>query len=154
MSDEAHHDRRPDEREDDSSEDDRVWVERSVRELLATWVRLGPRYARRLETERRARDPASDVLLLAARRLLPLRRPIQRVLPGGSLQAEARAQLRLVRADREVLWDWRRRESFGNAERLHLVAALGRLVRHAQAVRRELRAPPAGSDGPAHGPSG
>ena len=129
-----------------------VWIERSVRQLMAVSLRCGPRYARRLEQVRRARDPTSDLLTLAARRLLPLARPVKRVLPSSDLPIEARAQLRLTLADRDVLWQWHRRDELGKAERLHLLAAVQRLAEHAQAVRKESCAPPAEFDGPAHGP--
>lgn len=132
--------------------DDALWIERSVRQLMAVYLRCGPRYARRLEQVRRARDPAGDVLTLAARRMLPLARPVKRVLPSTDLPIEARAQLRLTLADRDVLWQWHRREDLGKAQCLHLVAAVQRLTEHAQAVRKESRAPPAEFDGPAHGP--
>lgn len=143
-----------DELDDESDDEIRLWIERAEAELLEAWVRSGPRYARRLEHTARIRDPARDVLTLAARRALPLPRRLKRPLPSVDLPVEARAFLRLVVADRRVLWGWEQRHGYGKAQYLHLLDAVHRLTKRAQAVRRESRAPPELDDEVSNDPSG
>jgi hypothetical protein len=118
------------------------WRRRALACLLVTWRRRGAAHARRLERAHRLRDPATDVLTLAARRCLPLPWPIRRLLPRAVSDVGVRAFGALCSADRAALW---RRADAGPQEAQARAAALLRLALNAQAVRRETGAPPGDS---------
>jgi hypothetical protein len=135
----------------DRLSDPRAWTRAAVEACLQHWLEDGARYARRLAARELLRDAADDLLALAARRAVPLRRRVQRPLPEDSLPALAAAFNRLDRADRRVLLAWARREPLpdGVDQRAlaeHRASALQRLVARAAAHQRH-RPPPAPGDG-------
>lgn len=124
----------------DAERDPERWAAAAIAQLLEVWRRRGRSYARRLERQHRIRDAARDLLTLAARRVLPLQRPLTRLLPPEVPDVERRAFGALAAVDRAVLL--RREQARGPAERAHLAAACLRLTLKAQAVRRQADAPP------------
>jgi hypothetical protein len=138
------------------------WVARALASLQAVVARDAQRYARHLERQHRLDDPREAVLALAARRLLPLGRAVQRALPaaggavadlaaGGSLRDQrARGAVlglafrELSPADRRLLASRVEPLALRPDDREHLAAALLRLTKKAQAARRDIGAPPAG----------
>ena len=107
------------------------WSRRAVDRCLEAWIRLGRRYARRLDSSDHVRDASGDVLTLAARREVPLDsvvRLLLRPLPGGQRDPVALAFNRLDQADRYVL---RRLDELGpvsGSRTDHLASALERLA--------------------------
>jgi hypothetical protein len=107
------------------------WSRRAIDHCLEAWIRLGRRYARRLDSSDRVRDASGDVLTLAARREVPLDsvvRLLLRPLPGGQRDPVALAFNRLDQADRYVL---RRLDELGpvsGSRTDHLASALERLA--------------------------
>ncbi len=87
----------------DAVTDPASWVRAALEACLEQWLATGPRYARRLQRHGRLRDAADDVLALAARRVVPLRRAVLRPLPNEGLPPLARAFNGLDCADRRVL---------------------------------------------------
>jgi len=83
--------------------DSHAWLRAALEACLQRWLVAGARYARRLRRHDLLRDAADDVLALAARRVLPLRRAVLRPLPDEGLARLALAFNRLDRADRRVL---------------------------------------------------
>jgi len=130
-----------------AGESDEEWL-RLAREALAeVWSRRGARFAERLERHRLLRDPAEDLMTLAARRLLPVPGAIVRPLPCQTLERRSRAFCRLARADRILLWPWSETwvaDLSVAARREHLVAAWSRLAHNAKTARRLADAPPLG----------
>jgi len=137
------------------------WVARALAGLHAVLERDMVRYARHLERQHRLDDPRDAVLTLAARRLLPLGRSVQRALPpvgcasgrrasraGPSAARERDATLvlgfrELTLADRRLLLGAGDARELRPDDREHLAAAWLRLTKKAQAARREVGAPPA-----------
>jgi hypothetical protein len=74
------------------------------------------------------REPAADVMTLAARRVLPLARRVHRPLPDEHLPAVARAFDRLAAPDRYALSRLDVLGRLGDAQAEHLASALERLV--------------------------
>ena len=135
----------------DRLSDPRAWTRAAVEACLQHWLEDGARYGRRLVARELLRDAADDLLALAARRAVPLRRRVQRPLPDEGLPPLAVAFNRLDRADRRVLLAWGRREPLpaGVDQRAlaeHRASALQRLVDRA-AVRERHRPPPGSGDG-------
>ncbi len=87
----------------DAIDDPERWIRAGVEGCQAIWERVGRRYRRRLVDNDRARDAGTDICTLAARRLVPLGRPVLRPLPGDDLEPVARAFNRLDPADRYAL---------------------------------------------------
>ena len=122
------------------------WSRRAIDRCLEAWIRLGRRYARRLDVSDRVRDASDDVLALAARREVPLdsvARLLLRPLPGGQRDPVALAFNRLDQADRYVL---RRLDELGpmsGPRTDHLASALERL---AEALESASGAAPATSE--------
>jgi hypothetical protein len=136
----------------DAVTDPREWTRQAVEACLEAWLRLGPRHARRLRRLHRLRVPHLDVLALAARRAVPLRRPVLRPLPADPLPPLARALNRLAEADRRVLLAWgagqqRPGGADGAAMDEHRASALQRLV---EAAGKVYRPPPEDGDGRQH----
>jgi len=80
-----------------------AWVADAVERCVALCRRVAPRHAAHARRAHRVRDAVDDVLVLAARRHVPLRRRVLRPLPGATLPAAARAFNALDRADRRAL---------------------------------------------------
>jgi hypothetical protein len=130
------------------------WTRAALEACLQQWLVAGARYARRLRRQDRLRDAADDVLALAARRVLPLRRAVLRPLPDEALDPLALAFNRLDHADRRVLLACAAREPPPpglDARPLaeHRASALQRLVECAArpAARTRHRPPPRVGDG-------
>ena len=157
-------------------EQDRRWLTRALGSCLEVARRLAPAYGRRLLRQHLPVAAHEDLLTLAARRVLPLRRPIQRRLPRSGMTERARAFAALVPADRRVLLDvlggepgragpGRSDSTAGGeasseasrdgriavgsgAERLeHAAAALERLARNVRSARRHGGGAPIGATG-------
>ncbi len=111
----------------DTLEDAEAWLGAAVAACLAAWERTGRRYERRLEDRDRVRDPVADVMALAARRVVPLRRRVVRPLPSDGLSPLELAFNTLDPADRYALC---RLELLagGRARGEHLASALTRLL--------------------------
>ena len=133
----------------DQLSDPRTWTRSAVEACLQCWLRDGARYARRLAARELLRDAADDLLVLAARRVVPLRRAVLRPLPDDGLHPLAAAFNRLDRADRHVLLAWDAREPPAGVDRRalaeHRASALQRLLERAH--RRHHRPPPGAGDG-------
>ncbi len=108
--------------------EDGRWVDGAVAGCLEVWTRIGLRYARRLAQAHLLRDPAADVLALAARRALPLQDPVRRPLPWTPRDPIGRAFDRLDPADRFVLMGRRELAPVRGARAEHLAAAYERLA--------------------------
>ena len=126
----------------DPDDRDARWAARVLAELGRVLARDGVRLARRLERHHLPDDPREALLALAARRLLPLEPAVERPLPRAHLSLVAQAFRELPPADRRALWSRGRPRAAGAwaggaREREHLAAALARLTRKAQALRRE-----------------
>ena len=104
------------------------WEAAALALCRAVRARLARRYRRRLHETDRVRDVESDVATLAARRALPLVRPVLRPLPLDGQDAVARAFNRLEAADRFVLRRLDRPAPPRGARGLHLASALERLA--------------------------
>ncbi|MHC5211937.1 MAG: hypothetical protein ACYTG2_14550 [Planctomycetota bacterium] len=113
---------------DQWQEEAAAWAQAAVRECAQVWDRVGARYARRLAAQDRVRDVGTDVMTLAARRLLPLPRRVHRPLPDEHLSAVARAFNRLAAPDRYVLARLDVLGRLQGARAEHLASALERLV--------------------------
>jgi hypothetical protein len=112
----------------ESMHDPRAWARAAIAECLEVWNRVGARYARRLRERDRLREPADDVLTLAARRIAPLPTPRLRPLPVEHLDPLARAFNALPAADRYALRRLRMLAGVRGARAAHLASALDRLV--------------------------
>ena len=112
----------------DSLQDPKAWAREAIASCLEIWTRIGARYARRLGERDRLREPADDVLTLAARRVAPLPTPRLRPLPVEHLEPLARAFNALPAADRYALRRLRLLAGVRGARAAHLASALDRLV--------------------------
>jgi hypothetical protein len=89
----------------DALEEPMAWRRVAVEACLETWLFGASRYERRLARRVLMRDPAEDLLALAARRVLPLPRRIVRPLPDEGPGQELVFN-RLEGADRRTLLAW------------------------------------------------
>ena len=128
----------------DQLSDPRAWTRAAVEACLQCWLRDGARYARRLAARELVRDAADDLLALAARRVVPLRRRVLRPLPDEGQVPLAVAFNRLDRADRHALLGDVARGVDPRALAEHRASALQRLVERA---RERHRPPPGAGDG-------
>jgi len=131
----------------EATEEADAWSRAAVEECLLVWERIGRRFARRLRDRDRVRDAVEDVMTLAARRVMPLRRRVLRPLPCEGLEPIELAFNTLDPADRYAL----ARLSLlsgGRARGEHLASALSRLLvaqealQAAQATVKAAQIPP------------
>jgi hypothetical protein len=111
----------------DAIEEANAWSRAAVEECLLVWERIGLRFARRLRDRDRVRDAVEDVMTLAARRLVALRRRVVRPLPCEGLEPIELAFNTLDPADRYAL-SRLTLLSGGRARGEHLASALSRLL--------------------------
>ena len=111
----------------DAIENPEAWAAAAANECLRVWERCGRRFERRVHACDRVRDAVEDVITLAARRAVPLRRPVLRPLPSAGLSPLELAFNTLDPADRYAL----SRLSLlagGRARGEHLASAIARLI--------------------------
>lgn len=105
-----------------------AWFVEARRACLSTWTRVGRRYERRLAMQHLVRSAEDDVLALAARRVVPQERVVQRPLPVDELPRVARAFNGLDAADRAVLRSSARLSPVPGPRAEHAASALVRLM--------------------------
>ena len=111
----------------DAIEDPEAWARAAVDQCLLVWERTGRRFERRVLACDRVRDAVEDVMTLAARRVVPLRRRVLRPLPCDGLSPLELAFNTLDPADRYALVRLALL-SGGRARGEHLASALARLI--------------------------
>ncbi len=123
----------------DASADADHWLAEARRLCRATWIRVGRRYARRLALQHLVRSAEDDVITLAARRLVPQARLVQRPLAMPRLGRGARAFNTLDVVDRAILRGVTHVDPRPGPRAEHAASALLRLVREHARHRERVR---------------